>query len=423
MRTFTVTIVMLTLLATLHAHLFVLNSESQTLSRLDIDDWSIDNAFATIGQYPYAAPNRIAVHDETAWITVTYENSIQGIPLDDGGAGAVIYLEDSAAPYDIITHEGMAYVTGGTSNKVYRVDLDALAVTGSLDVGRSPQGMVVHDGLLYVCNTGFRLDTWTYDPGTVTVIEMDGFTAIDTLDCATNPQVAAVVGDELHVVCTGDYATEFGRIDIFGLTGHEFLESLDTGGSPGRVSVCGDSVFLGNVWPAGVFVYSASERELIYTPDTSPYTGGTDVYAQDGRLTVLDAGDFVQNSHVRVYSLADNSLLADATAGVGAVDVKAWSAPVSVNDDTYTPGETLLQVWPNPVRESCRIAFSPASGSGAEAAVFNVRGQMVRQLQLDDGRGRWDGRDSLGRLCPSGVYLVRVKTGESSAAKRLTLLR
>jgi flagellar hook assembly protein FlgD len=39
--------------------------------------------------------------------------------------------------------------------------------------------------------------------------------------------------------------------------------------------------------------------------------------------------------------------------------------------------------------------------------VYNIRGELVRRLKMTDSEAIWDGRNSSGVDCPSGVYLLR----------------
>jgi hypothetical protein len=70
----------------------------------------------------------------------------------------------------------------------------------------------------------------------------------------------------------------------------------------------------------------------------------------------------------------------------------------------------------NPCREPVRIAASPAS---ANARVIDLRGRVVREIDLAAGGGAWDLRDHAGRRVPAGVYWIR--TG-AAAARRVVVL-
>lgn len=104
--------------------------------------------------------------------------------------------------------------------------------------------------------------------------------------------------------------------------------------------------------------------------------------------------------------------------------------PTSVaNPGRPTPSDfALFQNYPNPFNPETRIEFELQQPAHVQLSIFNTRGQLIRRLvdgNLTSGRHRrvWDGRDERGRVVSSGVYLYRLKAGEFTATRRLTLLR
>jgi len=60
--------------------------------------------------------------------------------------------------------------------------------------------------------------------------------------------------------------------------------------------------------------------------------------------------------------------------------------------------------------------------------VFNIAGQLVKVLvdqeqPANSYRVQWYGTDFLGKPVPSGMYLYRLKTGESSETKKMLLIK
>jgi hypothetical protein len=104
-----------------------------------------------------------------------------------------------------------------------------------------------------------------------------------------------------------------------------------------------------------------------------------------------------------------------------------------------------LSVSPSPFRSSTRLTFSAVpspgqpgidgvNGTGARGAkdsggrpstveILSAGGRVLRQLPLgSEGWVDWDGRDSNGRMLPSGVYFAR-PGGDSGVAVRLVKIR
>ncbi|MBM4117031.1 hypothetical protein FJ251_04695 [bacterium] len=90
---------------------------------------------------------------------------------------------------------------------------------------------------------------------------------------------------------------------------------------------------------------------------------------------------------------------------------------------------TLAQNHPNPFNPSTSIRFGlPAAGS-VTLEIFDVAGRRVTALMervaLPAGwhEAVWNGRDAAGEEAASGIYLLRLDTGEIELHRKLTLLR
>jgi hypothetical protein len=92
----------------------------------------------------------------------------------------------------------------------------------------------------------------------------------------------------------------------------------------------------------------------------------------------------------------------------------------------------LLQNFPNPFNPQTTIRFDIPESVGenimVQLDIFNIRGQRIRSL-VDEKRKpgsyvvHWDGRDQLGQLAGSGVYLYRVVAGKHSATKKMVIMK
>jgi hypothetical protein len=90
------------------------------------------------------------------------------------------------------------------------------------------------------------------------------------------------------------------------------------------------------------------------------------------------------------------------------------------------PVPASLSCAPNPFRESIGLKLTSEAGP-ATAAVYNLRGQRVRDLGQWDMGGvdyflSWDGKDDSGRKLASGVYVIRAETASGSAQARVSLV-
>ena len=88
----------------------------------------------------------------------------------------------------------------------------------------------------------------------------------------------------------------------------------------------------------------------------------------------------------------------------------------------------LSQNYPNPFSTLTNIKFSIFKESKAEINVYNINGQLVRQLlnkNLPTGQHTisWDGTNETGQQLKSGIYFYRLKTDEGVFRKKMVLVR
>jgi hypothetical protein len=123
-------------------------------------------------------------------------------------------------------------------------------------------------------------------------------------------------------------------------------------------------------------------------------------------------------------SLAITPLFTDAALGKTML-----SKPMAAPAPEVAPLNTaLLPARPNPFNPKTEISFTLRQTGGVRLAIYNLRGQRVRQL-LDETcatgthRLEWAGTDDNGRAMPGGVYLVRMQADGSNLSQRLLLVK
>ena len=87
-----------------------------------------------------------------------------------------------------------------------------------------------------------------------------------------------------------------------------------------------------------------------------------------------------------------------------------------------------LANWPNPFNPRTTIRFELLEAASASLAVYDADGRRLATLRdgpcaAGEYRVEWDGRDERGQALASGVYFVRLDTGESRESLPVTLLR
>jgi len=114
-----------------------------------------------------------------------------------------------------------------------------------------------------------------------------------------------------------------------------------------------------------------------------------------------------------------------AEQGVNQLLVSSWSGGSAVSADTVTftvngtgmefgPSNMFnLAASPNPSTSSVGISYSLPEGATAEIDIFDLSGRLINCSPAGEGGMVWDGFDSSGRRVPSGVYICRIRYGDS----------
>lgn len=98
------------------------------------------------------------------------------------------------------------------------------------------------------------------------------------------------------------------------------------------------------------------------------------------------------------------------------------------NDDPITPQLiSALRSWPNPFKSSVNISLELKNPAEVKLDVFNIRGQKLRTISLPAASGireiSWDGRDSAGLPCPTGVYLIRAQGSANTQTIKVLMIK
>jgi hypothetical protein len=115
------------------------------------------------------------------------------------------------------------------------------------------------------------------------------------------------------------------------------------------------------------------------------------------------------------------------------------SASASYTKTSLAKGEALLKEkrpaavelfhhYPDPSNPATRISYALTGDAHVTLKVYNMLGQLVKAL-IDEyqsagyHQATWDGTNGEDQRVASGVYIYRLTAGESSEARRMSLLR
>ena len=410
----------------------VVNSISQTLSDVyDMESGSVNPNVSSLGEVANSAPNKMAIFGSNVYVVITYENAVQKIDLFSKENRGMIYLESGALPNDIIidSENHFAYVSGNGLGKVYKINLDTDEIVGSVDVGIAPQGMEIAGSKLFVANTGFNMSDYTYTDGTVSVIDLDTFTNVHTIATDINPTSIKKIGENIYVICTGNYANVMGYVDVFNYTNFQSISqiSFDTAISGLAYDENNNRFFVGTPLGNGVYVCSANDNIIQHNANEGLFAGGTALCIAENYLAVVDPNNWTENSHIRFYNLSDFSLVSDAEAGVGATDVKFYTGTVD-NDNVLIEASDFSNCYPNPFNISSykvdmKIDYNGKDSQNIKYSVYNLKGQKIFESTIIGNKITWNGKDDNGFKVSSGVYYFKIIENDKTVIRKVTVLR
>lgn len=158
------------------------------------------------------------------------------------------------------------------------------------------------------------------------------------------------------------------------------------------------------------FWFVDPEIDLPNLTTTSQHVSGL----QPGRTYFwrVSAGNVAGNSnfsHINQFTTLQSTPVEDDTA------------PVVINE--------LKQNYPNPFNPTTTISLSLKDASlPASLQIFDLRGRLVRTLFQGIPFGQrmelvWDGKDSQGRACGSGIYHYRLRSGDFVQTRKMILMK
>lgn len=89
---------------------------------------------------------------------------------------------------------------------------------------------------------------------------------------------------------------------------------------------------------------------------------------------------------------------------------------------------TLLQNYPNPFNPTTKIEFNIPSSAQVEINIFDINGQLVKQLMndfLEKGyhQSTWDAKNLFGHVVSSGTYIYQVKSENQIISKKMLFIK
>jgi hypothetical protein len=97
-------------------------------------------------------------------------------------------------------------------------------------------------------------------------------------------------------------------------------------------------------------------------------------------------------------------------------------------DDQSNQNSDDLKLYPNPASSEVFIAFNLKTESNVSVNIYDMTGKRIRQLFAgNEGAGEktlsWDGNLDNGNLANTGIYLVKIETGNHTFVSKVSVVR
>jgi hypothetical protein len=139
-------------------------------------------------------------------------------------------------------------------------------------------------------------------------------------------------------------------------------------------------------------------------------------------LTYSDSNVSLGTHEYWICSLFNDPLMLSGPSNVVSVTVGVAA------DDQLAPVEVWVRVYPNPFHSGTGVSIKSEAGARVEFAIYNIRGQLVKSVNLTaDNAGSagftWDGTDNQGSPVNSGVYQYRMSSAGRLRSGRVVLMK
>ncbi|MCK4303500.1 MAG: T9SS type A sorting domain-containing protein, partial [Candidatus Eisenbacteria sp.] len=385
--------------------------------------------------------------------------------LDPGDSFSTVLQFSTGAgsnPQDICFVEAdRAFVTRYDRPELWEVDpltgdhTDTIDLAPLADGDGVPEmhGMAIHGGYLYVTLQRLDRDYWwipvypsylaVIDLQTNELLDMDpqtpGMQGLPLL--ATNPNSYIAVDPltaDFLIGEVGDYGATDGGIERYDPNTQQSLGFVVTEETLGgdlctwetANGIRGFASVLTQTWATSIVCFDVAGGENLGTLITS----GEYAYAHllvDRRHGQLFVADFTYaNPGIRVFDTLSLDELSPGPISVGLYPhwLLALQEPGSGVEDRFARWTHGFEVWPQPASEGMSLRLRSVLSNPIDLEILDLQGRRVASLlngQPTPGGVDlyWNGRDDRGRSLPSGTYLVRLRSREGVATRRILLVR
>jgi len=163
--------------------------------------------------------------------------------------------------------------------------------------------------------------------------------------------------------------------------------------------------------------------------ETNGFVGGIQF---DGVITSeIKGNDIVESANGKtiIYNIIDGMLETTSFIFDTTPENMVVASSVGENVDITIASEyAVLSSYPNPFNPQTTISYEINVNNFVELGIYNMLGQQVASLvngfvEVGDYHAVWNSTDSYGNEVASGIYIVKLTTGNQVISNKITLLR
>ena len=211
----------------------------------------------------------------------------------------------------------------------------------------------------------------------------------------------------------------------------------------------------GSLEPGNTIYAGWNGEELIatFTPENNGSADSLLCFIENSQnLSFTDAQlKFIMPANAEEYIVFNGSLTQVDELGEFGICYVSFDIPANENlsvsvvadfnastENIIVPQDLQLTNYPNPFNPSTTISFSltAKNAKNAKLMIYNLKGQKVKDITPSlchpepvEGRGEiqytviWDGTDDNGFEASSGIYFIKLKSGDQENSKKIMLLK
>lgn len=381
--------------------LLIINSLAESLTAIDLTTGDLTN---TEGNTFGLSPNDIVIHNNKGYIVNSLSHNISVVNLQTYSVERTISLPNGSNPWTMV-FVGLekAYVTSLLHNKVYIINTSSGVVSGSIDVGTSPQGMLRYNTSVYILNTGFNFTDFSYSGSSVSIIDTQSDQVTATVAVPVNPQdLSFGIDGKFYIVCTGNYVDVLGTIAVLDPFGGPdwtpaITDTIEVGGSPGDIEITREGlafIAAGGSWVPGeaghLFRYdTVNDTMLNDSNNPLPVGAGAsrvliDNISENVYVSCF-ADDIIQRLHPVTGTVEASFPTGDGPQAIAVVVDYGQNDPYADEVVSFIPGEDYSffgsEYFPNnvigPPDRSRHISVASPSNDPQEVLSLGTGGEII----------------------------------------------